>query len=623
VGARTLGALELVSRGPRPVEADWLTALGEIGSQVGLFVERQRAEDALRESEARIARVADAIPGAVYQYQLAPDGTDRFVFVSRGAVELLGMDPKRLQDDPRVAWDLILADYVPALKASLIASADRLTPWVQAFEVRTADGKVKWIRGQAVPTRGPDGVTVWNGIFVDVSEQKATEEALRRLNEDLDRRLAELRQAEAQLQRLARYDSLTGLPNRSFFLETLAEALPRMERRRSRLALVFVDLDGFKAVNDSLGHAAGDLLLRTAADRLRTVTRRTDVVARIGGDEFTVLLQDLARADDAALVALGILEQLSRPCMINEREVPMSASVGISVYPEDGADGETLVRHADLAMYRAKREGKNTYRFFTAAMSDRARERLVLQGSLRRGLERGEFELHYQPTLHHDGPPSLEALIRWRHPEKGLIAPAEFIVGAEESGLILPMGAWALRQASRFARSLHRADVRVAVNLSTRQFREPDLVDTVQAVLAETGLPPERLEIEVTEATVMGDGEDVRERLDRLRGLGVRLILDDFGSGRSSLASLRRFGFHGLKIDRALVGQLPADEDAAAVVEAILAVARSLGLGAVAEGVETEPQRAFLESKGCRGFQGYLFSRPLPPGEVEAYLERA
>ncbi len=621
VGARTLGALELASRSPRRVEADWLTALGEIGSQVGLFVERQRAEDALRESEARIARVADAIPGAVYQYQLAPDGTDRFVFVSRGAVELLGMEPKRLQDDPRAGWDLILSDYVPSLKASLAASADHLTPWVQAFEVRTADGRVKWIRGQAVPTRGPDGETVWNGIFVDVSEQKATEEALRRLNEDLDRRLAELRQAEAQLQRLARYDSLTGLPNRSYFLETLAETLPRVERRRARLALVFVDLDGFKLVNDSLGHAAGDLLLRTLADRLRTVTRRTDVVARIGGDEFTVLVQDLARADDAALVALGILEQLSRPCVINDREVPMSASVGISVYPEDGADGETLLRHADLAMYRAKREGKNTYRFFTTAMSDRARERLVLQGGLRRGLERGEFELHYQPTIHQGGPPSLEALLRWRHPDKGLIAPAEFITGAEESGLILPIGAWVLRQASRFACSLRRADVRVAVNLSTRQFREPDLVDTVQKVLGETGLAPERLEIEVTEAAVMGDGEEVRERLDRLRGLGVRLTLDDFGSGHSSLSSLKRFRFHRLKIARTLLRDLPNDADDNAIVEAILAMARSLGLEVVAAGVGTERQRDFLEARGCRGFQGYLLSRPLPPAEVEAYLE--
>jgi predicted signal transduction protein with EAL and GGDEF domain len=365
------------------------------------------------------------------------------------------------------------------------------------------------------------------------------------------------------------------------------------------------------------------VLLRTLAERLKTVTRRTDVVARIGGDEFTVLVEDLGRADDAALVAFGILEQISRPCTINEREVAMSASAGVSVYPEDGVDAETLLRHADLAMYRAKQEGRNTYRFFTTAMSDRARERMVLQGSLRQALERGEFELHYQPTLHRGGPPSLEALIRWRHPERGLIAPGEFILGAEESGLILPIGAWVLRQASRFASAMRRQDVRVAVNLSARQFLQPDLVDNVKAALDETGLSPERLELEVTESAVMSDAEEVRDRLDRLRGLGVQLTLDDFGSGYSSLSYLKRFRFHRLKIDRSFVRDLPHDADDTAIVDAILAMARSLGLDVVAEGVETEEQRAFLEARGCPGFQGFLFSKPLSPVEVEAYLDRA
>jgi diguanylate cyclase (GGDEF)-like protein/PAS domain S-box-containing protein len=622
VGVRTLGVIDLASRGPQPVEPDWVEALGEIGSQVGLFVERQRAEEALRESEARIARVADAIPGAVYQLQLSAEGIERFVFMSRGAIDLFGIDPARIQADPRVFWDLLLSDYPPALRASIAASAERLAPWVHAFEVRTTDGKVKWIRGQSAPTRAADGAIIWNGIFVDISEQKATEEALRRLNEDLDGRLAELRAAEAQLKRLARYDSLTGLPNRSFFLETFAQTLLRTERRKARAALIFIDLDGFKGVNDSLGHAAGDVLLRTLAERLKTVTRRTDVVARIGGDEFTILVEDLGRADDAALVAFGILEQISRPCMINEREVAMSASAGVSVYPEDGVDAETLLRHADLAMYRAKQEGRNTYRFFTTAMSDRARERMVLQGSLRQALERGEFELHYQPTLHRGGPPSLEALIRWRHPERGLIAPGEFILGAEESGLILPIGAWVLRQASRFASTMRRQDVRVAVNLSARQFLQPDLVDNVKAALDETGLAPERLELEVTESAVMSDAEEVRERLDRLRGLGVQLTLDDFGSGYSSLSYLKRFRFHRLKIDRSFVRDLPHDADDTAIVDAILAMARSLGLDVVAEGVETEAQRAFLEARGCPGFQGYFFSKPLPPAEVEAYLDK-
>jgi diguanylate cyclase (GGDEF)-like protein/PAS domain S-box-containing protein len=622
VGVRTLGAIDLSSRVPQPLEPDWVDVLGEIGSQIGPFVERQWAEEALRESEARIARVADAIPGAVYQYQLSPEGVERFVFVSRGAVDLLGIDPARIQADPRAFWDLLLSDYAPALKASMAASAKGLAPWVHAFEVRSTDGKVKWIRGQAVPTRAADGTVVWNGIFVDISEQKATEESLRRLNEDLDGRLAELRSAEAQLKRLARYDSLTGLPNRSFFLETFGQTLLRTERRKARAALIFVDLDGFKGVNDNFGHAAGDVLLRTLAERLKAVTRRTDVVARIGGDEFTILVEDLGRADDAALVAFNLLEQVSRPCTINEREVAMSASAGISVYPEDGTDPETLLRHADLAMYRAKQEGRNTYRFFTTTMSERARDRMVLQGSLRQALERGEFELHYQPTLHRGGPPSLEALIRWRHPERGLVAPGEFIAGAEESGLILPIGAWVLRQASRFASAMRRRDVRVAVNLSARQFLQPDLVDNVKSVLEETGLAPERLELEVTESAVMSDAEEVRERLESLRGLGVQLTLDDFGSGYSSLSYLKRFRFHRLKIDRSFVQDLPNNADDTAIVDAILAMARSLGLDVVAEGVETEEQRAFLEARGCPGFQGYLFSKALPPAEVEAYLDR-
>jgi EAL domain-containing protein (putative c-di-GMP-specific phosphodiesterase class I) len=303
--------------------------------------------------------------------------------------------------------------------------------------------------------------------------------------------------------------------------------------------------------------------------------------------------------------------------------VPMSASIGLSVHPEDGTEGETLLRHADLAMYRAKQEGKSTYRFFTVAMSERARERMALQGSLRRALERGEFELHYQPVFRKGGRPSLEALLRWRHPERGLIAPGEFIHGAEEGGLILPMGAWVLRSACRFAQSLPHTDVRVAVNFSAKQFLQPDLVEDVELALTDSGLSPRRLELEVTEAVVMSDTADVQERLSRLRSLGVHLTLDDFGSGYSSLSYLARFGFHGVKIDRTFVKELPGDAESVAIVQAILALAGSLGLEVVAEGVETEAQRAFLESRGCTAFQGYLFSRPLEPAEVAAFLGKA
>jgi diguanylate cyclase (GGDEF)-like protein/PAS domain S-box-containing protein len=429
--------------------------------------------------------------------------------------------------------------------------------------------------------------------------------------------------AESDLHRFARYDSLTGLPNRSFFLDTLERTLSRAGRQRARSALVFLDLDGFKSVNDALGHAAGDAVLQTMAERLRGGTRTSDLVARIGGDEFTVLVQNLARADDAALVARGLLDRLARPCRADDHEVTLSASAGISVYPDDGTDADTLLRNADLAMYRSKQEGKNTYRFFTAEMSERALERMLLLDNLRAALERDEFEIVYLPVLHRQGPPSLEALLRWRHPKLGVVTPASFIAQAEESGLILPIGAGVLRGATRFAASLEPKDVRVVVNLSARQFLQGDLVATVAEALARSGLEAPRLELDLTESTVMTEGEETTSRLRQLRELGVQLALDDFGTGYFSIRRIRDLGFRRLKIDRSLVSGLPANAEQAAHVVAILGLGRSLGLEVVAEGVETEAQRAFLESHDCTGLQGYLLSPPLAAEEVPGFLARS
>jgi diguanylate cyclase (GGDEF)-like protein/PAS domain S-box-containing protein len=428
--------------------------------------------------------------------------------------------------------------------------------------------------------------------------------------------------AETDLHRFARYDSLTGLPNRSFFLDTLERTLSRAGRQRTRSALVFLDLDGFKAVNDGLGHAAGDAVLQTVAERLRGGTRSSDLVARIGGDEFTVLVQNLARADDAALVARGLLDRLARPCQADDHEVKLSASAGISVYPDDGTDADTLLRNADLAMYRSKQEGKNTYRFFTAEMSARALERMLLLDNLRVALERDEFEIVYLPVVHREGPPSLEALLRWRHPKLGVVTPASFIAQAEESGLILPIGAGVLRGATRFGASLERKDVRVVVNLSARQFLQPNLVGTVEEALEKSGLTASRLELDLTESTVMTEGEETTSRLRQLRELGVQLALDDFGTGYFSIRRIRDLGFRRLKIDRSLVSGLPANAEQAAHVVAILGLGRSLGLEVVAEGVETEAQRAFLESHDCTGLQGYLLSPPLAAEEVPAFLAK-
>jgi diguanylate cyclase (GGDEF)-like protein/PAS domain S-box-containing protein len=429
--------------------------------------------------------------------------------------------------------------------------------------------------------------------------------------------------AEADLHRFARYDSLTGLPNRSFFLDTLQRTLSRAARQRTHSALVFLDLDGFKAVNDRLGHAAGDAVLQTMAERLRGGTRTSDLVARIGGDEFVVLVQNLTRADDAALVARGLLDRLARPCRAHDHEVAVSASAGISVYPEDGTDADTLLRNADLAMYRSKQEGKNTYRFFTPEMSTRALERMLLLDNLRVALERDEFEVVYLPIVHRAGPPSLEALLRWRHPKLGLVTPASFIAQAEESGLLLPIGAGVLRSATRFAASLDCDDVRIVVNLSARQFLQPDVVGTVEEALEKSGLEASRLELDLTESTVMTEGEETTEKLRRLREMGVQLALDDFGTGYFSIRRIRGLGFRRLKIDRSLVSGLPANAEQAAHVVAILGLGRSLGLEVVAEGVESEAQRAFLELHGCTGLQGYLLSPPLRAGEVPAFLAKA
>jgi diguanylate cyclase (GGDEF)-like protein len=492
----------------------------------------------------------------VYQFRLGADGRQSFPFVSRGAGDLVGIPAEAIQEGRVDMWTLVSAEDRERLVRSIQISARDLTPWNEVFRAKIPTG-TKWIRGEAAPRRESDGATVWNGIFLDVSDQRAAQEQLERLNRDLDRRLLDLRTAEAELQRLARYDSLTGLSNRSFFLETLDEVLLRAARRKSRSGLIFIDLDGFKGVNDNLGHEAGDQILRTVAERIRRSTRRTDSVARIGGDEFTVLLQDLEQGDDAAVAAQAILVEVARPCTVADREVPLSASVGIAVYPEDGSDGQALLRHADLAMYRAKQEGKGTYRFFTPAMSERAHERMLLLSSLKRGLERDEFVLRYQPVIHREGAPlSLEALVRWEHPETGEITPDRFLEAAEASGLIVPLGAFVLRTACQFVQALGRPDIRVAVNLSTRQLLQPGAVAVVERALLESGLDPRRLELEMSESAVMNEVEEVVARLRSIREMGVELTLDDFGTGYSSLAELKRFRFHRIKIDRTFVSDV-------------------------------------------------------------------
>jgi diguanylate cyclase (GGDEF)-like protein/PAS domain S-box-containing protein len=466
-----------------------------------------------------------------------------------------------------------------------------------------------------IAPHGPDKVVV---VVRDITLQKHSEEKIRRL---------------------AYFDTLTGLPNRQSFLERLDRELLRARRTNHRMALLFLDLDGFKRINDTLGHSAGDCLLQTVADRLQEKLRAGAFIARpaldesslhfarLGGDEFTVVLPDVDTVETACLIAQRIQELLGRPTLIGEQEIAVTSSIGIALFPDDGADAATLLKHADTAMYYAKEQGRNNWQLYDRTLTTRTTARLALEGDIRKGLERGEFRLFYQPQVRADDGTivGVEALIRWQHPQQGLVSPARFIPVAEESGLIVPIGEWVLDAACRQVREWQESGVsvpRVAVNVSARQLGAAGFLDTVAAIIVATGVAADRLELELTESILMDPEAKRIQGLTRLRAMGVHFSIDDFGTGYSSLSYIKRFPIGTLKIDQSFVHGLPQDADDAGITTAIISMARSLNLEVVAEGVETPEQLAFLQRALCPTLQGYLFSYPLPPDEMEAILRR-
>jgi diguanylate cyclase (GGDEF)-like protein/PAS domain S-box-containing protein len=444
----------------------------------------------------------------------------------------------------------------------------------------------------------------------------------------IGRDITEQKQVEEKIRHMAHHDALTQLPNRVLLHDRIGQAIAKAQRSRDALALLFIDLDRFKTVNDSLGHHVGDRLLRSVAARLEASTRGSDTIARIGGDEFVVLLSELDEPQNARHVAQKVLDALSEPVEIDGHELRVTPSIGICAYPHDGHDVEALMRNADTAMYHAKQMGRNNYQFFTQAMNDAAQERLLLENDLRHAVERSEFVLHYQPQvdLITGAIIGFEALVRWQHPQRGLVAPAQFVGAAEETGLIGPIGDWVLREACSQARAWHdagHAGLRVAVNCSAQQFQRGDgFVETVDRVLRDTGLAPSRLDLEITESVIIHHSEAVIARFASLDDMGVHISIDDFGTGYSSLSYLKRFAVHQLKIDQSFVRDISTDPDDAAIVSAIIAIAHSLGLQVVAEGVETSEQLAYLRSLGCDAAQGYFFSKPVPAKEFSRLLEQ-
>ncbi|MEJ2691844.1 MAG: EAL domain-containing protein, partial [Candidatus Thiodiazotropha sp.] len=479
--------------------------------------------------------------------------------------------------------------------------------WSGEIWNRRKDGSVfpEWLSIAAI--KGEEGlVKEYVAVFSDISKHKQDEEKIRYQ---------------------ANFDALTGLPNRSLLGDRLQQAILSADRERWKVALLFIDLDQFKVVNDTFGHVMGDELLQLVAERIRKSVREADTVARFGGDEFVILLQDVNDLDAAALVASKVITEVTRAFTLYQREIYVGASVGITVYPDDAASPDSLLRNADMAMYQAKERGRNNYQFFTASMQRQTIERQQLEQDLRQALQRDELELCYQPVIdaRSNRVCSLEALLRWNHPKKGRISPETFIPLAEDCGLIGPIGEWVVKGACKQL-SLWQGygydQLTVAINLSSRQ-RELGLEsDFIRQVLQESGVSAESVTLEITESLLMRNTDESVEWLTRIKSLGVKLSVDDFGTGYSSLSYLKRFPVDALKIDRSFVNDLPEDRDSASLVRTIIGMAHSLNLGLVAEGVETEQQIRFLINEGCNLLQGYYFAKPMSVKQLDAWLEK-
>ena len=564
---------------------------------------------------------------------------------NRRLAEIFGYAPEELSGRSTRIFYLTEEDY-QRHGAELLPVVTGGGTYVGELRVRHRDGHAFWVRatGRRVAGQAESVDLTW--IFEDVTERHQAEEALLRAHEELEQRVvertAELASANSQLQEevfermqaeqriwhVAHHDSLTGLPNRALLHDRLQQALAKAQRSRHRVAVMFLDLDRFKSVNDSLGHAVGDELLKYVAARLTGVVRAVDTVSRLGGDEFVIVLEEAGSPDDVVQVAEKIIGALAPEVSIGGHRLRATPSIGISVFPDDATEAFALMKNADTAMYHAKAAGRNNFQFFARKMNEQATHFFTLENKLRHAIVAGQLLLHFQPLINWPRRMvcGVEALVRWKDPDNGLIQPAEFIPIAEETGLIVPVGEWvlgaALRQ-NRLWQQQGRPLLPVSVNLSPRQFREKDLVASLRRILADTGQPARLLELEITESTLMHDIEETRARLEEIAAMGVRLAIDDFGTGYSSLSYLKRFPVHKLKIDQSFIRDLTTDRDDAAIVSAIVGLAHSLGLDILAEGVETRQQLDALIVLECEHFQGNLFSPPLPPlGADEIFRPR-
>ncbi|RKT43007.1 putative bifunctional diguanylate cyclase/phosphodiesterase [Thiocapsa rosea] len=562
---------------------------------------RRDAQAALRESEEKYRILADYSPN--WEYWIAPDGAYRYV--SPACLEVSGYAPAEFFADSGLMESIIHPDDLNAWRMHRAGSTD---PVPLSFRIHTRDGDERWLEHVCVPVLDDAGHFLGR----------------RGSNRDITER----RRAEQKVDFLTYRDPLTGLPNRALFHELLTRAIAHAERTGTEFALLFLDLDNFKTVNESLGHSQGDRLLIAVSRRLLDVLPEGNALARIGGDEFNLILDRGRRLPGIDLIAQHLIDALNEPFLIDERHIYIGVSIGIALYPADGQEIETLQSSADAALNQAKQQGRGILRFFSPELTDRAKARLALEAELRHAIEGDELRLYYQPQtdLVSGETVGLEGLVRWHHPERGMIPPGDFIPLAEESGLVVALGDWVLHTACRQIKTWLDAGLaprRTAVNVSAVQLSRDHLIESVKHALRETGIPPERLELEITESFVIADREQSFKALAELRALGVRLSIDDFGTGYSSLAYLQHIEIHELKIDISFVRDVTTNTSNASIVKAIIALGHSLGSEIVAEGVETQAQADYLRALHCDLMQGYLVSRPLPVEEITRFLSRA
>jgi len=538
-------------------------------------------------------------------WEVSPTGHLRHV--SGRLAESFGLPPKQLLQQ---SFTELLALMVPPDDEEATEALSRLTACLRMGQP---------FRDLEIPVEVAHEIHWWSLSAKPLFDDKGRAAGWRGVGSDI----THTRQARDELARLANYDALTGLANRHRFSTELERLKVAPDAEPRPCALLFLDLDNFKHVNDSLGHSVGDQLLRRVGARLKTILAEGDLLARLGGDEFALLTWRYTSPKKSGALAERLLNLLNEPIQLDDVLVEVRASVGVALAPRDGRDPQSLLQCADLALYAAKAAGRNTFRFFDIGLADSARARVRLQNELGQALAAEQFQLYFQPQMHLDSGEVIgfEALVRWQHSERGLIGPGEFIPVAEETGQIVPLGNWVLRQ-SCMAAVKWPGDLRVAVNLSAVQFRSSAVLDLVDEALFMSGLPPERLELEITESALIEDHDGAQATLMALRARGVRVAMDDFGTGYSSLAYLRRFPLDKLKIDGMFVRSLDSDQDAQAVVTAIITLAQALRLDITAEGVETAEQLVMLRALGCGDVQGFLISRPMPGHEVVAYLER-